>query len=220
VIAFVPIEPGREQARAWAVQELSRREYQEARPGLIERALTWLWDRLNLLDLGTGAPPTLGLVAIVLIVAGVVWYAIRRSGGLHRVARRPTAEVLPAEHTTAADHRAAADRHAAAGRWDLAVVERFRAVAREFEEQALLDPQPGRTALEVARAGGRARPDLATALLRAAGSFDDVSYGHLAVGAAADEGLRALDDRLRNGAGPGIGTAGSVGTVGTAATPR
>jgi hypothetical protein len=197
----VPVQPGRGEARSWAFEELSRREYQEARPGLVERGLKWLWDRINLLDLGTGAPPTLGLVAMGVLIAAVLWYSVRRSGGLHRVARRASVEVLPDRPTTAAEHRLEADRQAAAGAWDLAVVERFRAVARELEEQALLEVQPGRTAVEIAREGGRARPDLVTELLRASRFFDDVSYGHLSVGSAADEALRELDDRLRTGTG-------------------
>jgi hypothetical protein len=77
------------------------------------------------------------------------------------------------------------------------VVERFRAIARELEERALLSPQPGRTAREVARDGGAALPELASDLLVAAHHFDDVSYGHLTVDRRADQALRDLDDRLR-----------------------
>lgn len=201
VLSAVPVRPDRPRARSWAVEELSRREYQEARPGLVERALAWVWDRINLLDLGVGAPPTLGLVVIALVVAAVVAYAVRRSGGLRRMARLRAGAVLPDATVTAAEHRAAAERHAAASEWDLAVVERFRAIARELEERALLVPQPGRTAVEVAREGGAARPDLAAGLVRAARSFDDVSYGGLSVGRDADRALRDVDDRLRAAAG-------------------
>jgi hypothetical protein len=197
VLAVVPVQPERDQARSWAVQELSRREYQEARPSLVERALTWLGDVLDRVDFGTGAPPGLGLLALGLLVAGVAIYAVRRAGGLHANARRRAEAVLPAGRSTAAEHRAAAERHAQAGDWDLAVVERFRAIAREFEERALLRPQPGRTAVEVARDGGAVLPELAADLLAAARWFDDVSYGHLSVGRPADLALRELDDRLR-----------------------
>jgi hypothetical protein len=112
--------------------------------------------------------------------------------------------VLPQRHTTAADHRAAAQRHADAQEWGLAVVERFRAIARELEERALLSPQPGRTALEVAQEGGKALPELTSDLLAAAHVFDDVSYGHLTVGPAADQALRALDERLRTARAAGV----------------
>ena len=192
----IPVEPDQGQARDWAVQELSRREYQDARPGLVERAFRWFLDALDGASFG-GAPPTLGLVIVVALIALVVVYAIRRSGGLHRTARLRASEVLPTTGTTAADHRAAADRHAQAQEWDQAVVEQFRAVARELEERALLNPQPGRTALEVARDGGAARPDLSAGLLTAAQAFDKVSYGHLTVGQAAYRAVRELDGQLR-----------------------
>jgi hypothetical protein len=195
-LAVVPVHPDRGTARDWAVQELSRREYQEAQPGLGERLLTWLWEQINQLQLGGGAPPVPALILIGVLIGAVVTYAVRRSGGLHGTARRKAAAVLPERQTTAADHRAAAQRHEDAQEWDLAVVERFRAVARELEERALLTRQPGRTALEVARDGGAARPDLASELIAAAHFFDDVSYGHLSVSESAVEALRTLDNRL------------------------
>jgi uncharacterized protein DUF4129 len=198
---LVPVQPDRDQAREWAVQELSRREYQEARPDPLERALRWVWDAINGISTDVGAPPLLGLLVVTIVIALVVTYAVRRAGGLHGTARRRTAPVLPTRHTTAADHRAAAERHADAEEWDQAVVEQFRAVARELEERALLSPQPGRTALEVAREAGKSRPDLAADLLKAARSFDDVSYGHLTVGRPAYTALLDLDGRLRTTAG-------------------
>jgi hypothetical protein len=195
--AGVPVHPDRGTARDWAVQELSRQEYQDAKPGLGERLLRWFWNLVDGTSLGFGAPPTLALVLIVAVIAAVVFYAVRRSGGLRPAARRKAGAVLPQRHTTAAEHRSAAERHAAAREWGPAVVERFRAIARELEERALLRPQPGRTAMEVARDGGAALPDLAGGLLAAARSFDDVSYGHLEVGPEADQALRSLDERLR-----------------------
>ena len=196
-LAVVPVHPDRGTAREWAVQELSRREYQDAKPSLLERALTWFWDQLNSIVGVGGAPPLLAITLIALAVGAVVAYAVNRSGGLHGTARRKTIRVLPQRHTTAAEHRAAAQRHANAEEWDQAVVERFRAIARELEERALLNLQPGRTAMEVARDGGKALPDLAPDLLAAAHHFDDVSYGHLNVGPAAYQASSDLDDRVR-----------------------
>jgi hypothetical protein len=196
-LGAVPVQPDRGTARDWAVQELTRQEYQDAQPGLGERALRWLWDLINRAELGGSAPPVPALILISVVVAAVIFYAVRRSGGLHRTARRKSAAVLPVTATTAADHRAAAERHAQAEQWDLAVVERFRAIARELEERALLSPQPGRTAREVARDGGSALPDLGPDLLRAADWFDEVSYGHRSVGAPAEQAVRTLDERVR-----------------------
>jgi hypothetical protein len=193
----VPVQPGREQARSWAVNELSRREYQAARPSLLARVLRWLVDQLSRLHFADGTSLQFGIVVVAVIVGAVVAYAIYRAGGLHRTARRAAVRVLPDGSTTAADHRAQADRCAAAQDWGGAVVERFRAIARELEERALLGPQPGRTAVEVARDGGKAVPELATDLMAAARYFDDVSYGHLSLGPSADQNLRELDTRLQ-----------------------
>ena len=80
---------------------------------------------------------------------------------------------------TAAEHRAAAERLAAAGDWAEAIRERLRAIARDLEERAILDPLPGRTAAELAAAAARELPGLADGLAAAARLFDDVTYGGL-----------------------------------------
>jgi hypothetical protein len=195
--AAVPVEPDRVEARRLAVTELSRREYQEAKPGIIERVLIWLRDFAQGLDLGHNPPARLGMALIVVLIGAAVTYAIYRSGGLRGTARRRGDALLPDRPTTAADHRAAADRHAAAGAWDDAVRERFRAVARELEERAVLNPQPGRTAYELATRAGRELPALAGELVAGARLFDDVTYGSLPATPADDASLRALDDHVR-----------------------
>jgi Domain of unknown function (DUF4129) len=195
--AVVPVQPDRDLARSWANQELARPEYRSARPGLIERVVDWIWRQITDVGFAGGTSQLVGLLIVAVVIAAVAGFLIYRAGGLHRMARRQADPVLPSRHSTAAEHRALADRHAAAQNWDLAVVERFRAIARELEERALLTPQPGRTARELARDGGAAVPEQANDLLVAARYFDDVSYGHLRVGPDADLAVRELDDRLR-----------------------
>ncbi|GLY28433.1 DUF4129 domain-containing protein [Kineosporia sp. NBRC 101731] len=199
--AEVPVEPDRGQAREWVVSELSRREYQEARPGLIQRAVDWIQEKFQGVHPGFDSPVqiTVTILAVLLVVA--VGLALWRSGGIRRGHRRRPAAVLPAHVTTAADHRAAADRLAAAGQWGDAVLERFRAVARELGERALVPVFPGATAVEVAREGGTALPALAGDLRTAARHFDDICYGHLELtderGREADGFLRRLDEQVR-----------------------
>jgi Domain of unknown function (DUF4129) len=197
VAARVPVDPDRGQARQWALDELSRREYQDAKPSLIERALTWLQERLANLRFGDAPSLKIGLTVAALVVAAVVAYAVYRAGGFGRTARRASVAVLTDTPVSAADHRAAADRHAAAGEWDGAVRERFRAIARELEERAVLTPQPGRTALELATGAGRELPALRAELLSGARLFDDVSYGAVPMHERDDASLRALDTHLR-----------------------
>src|SRR3954452_6676662 len=97
--------------------------------------------------------------------------------------------LLDDTRSTAEDHRAAAERHAAAGEWPQAIRERLRAIARDLEERAILDPRPGRTADELATEAGAALPDHADELAAGVRVFDDVWYG----GRSGDaEGYRQL----------------------------
>jgi hypothetical protein len=71
-------------------------------------------------------------------------------------------------------------------------------VARQLEENTVLDPVPGRTATELARDAGRALPDLATELLRAAEAFNDVTYGERPGTEPAYRMIAELDDHVRH----------------------
>jgi len=98
---------------------------------------------------------------------------------------------------TAAEHRHRAEQAAAGGDLRTAVLERFRAIARELEERALLAPAAGRTAGEIASAGGRELPRLAPRLAAAARRFDAVRYGDHTPRTEEVAELVAVDDELR-----------------------
>jgi hypothetical protein len=195
--ARVPVEPDRDTARAWAAQELSGREYRSAKPGLLARFLSWLWQRLQDLPVPDGPGSRFLLLVVVVLAVGVVAYAVQRSGGLRRQATATPDGVFGEATRTAADHRASAEAAERDQAWAIAVVERFRAVARELEERAVLDPQPGRTADEVAADAGTWLPDLADRLRRAARWFDHVRYGDHPGSADAAAELRGLDEAVR-----------------------
>jgi hypothetical protein len=196
VRASVPVEPDRDTARRWAAGELSGSEYQASRPNLLARLLTWLMDHLRLPEIhGTGSEVV--LLVVVLAVVAVAFYAVQRSGGLRRQAHSAGEDVFDARILAAADHRAAAGAAERGGDWRTAVVERFRAVARELEERAVLVPQPGRTADEVAMDAGVWLPELADRLRRAAELFDDVRYGDQPATETAAAALRELDEAVR-----------------------
>ena len=101
--------------------------------------------------------------------------------------------LLPAS----AAHRAAADRHADRGEWTDAVLERFRAVARQLEERAIITPSTGRTADELAAEAALRLPQLGADLTASARTFDDVCYGHRPGTPEADARLRSLDESVR-----------------------
>lgn len=196
--AAVPVEPGVDEARRLAVEELSRREYAEQRPGVVEQLVSWVLDRIGQVSgtLGQGTGTLLAVVVGIVVVLVVV--AVLVAGRTLRRARQVVPGAVFATTTGAAvDHRAAADAAAARGDWRVAVVERFRAVVRELEERAVVVPQPGRTADEAAAEASRWLPDLAPALHAGARLFDDVRYGDRPADATGDAALRGLDEAVR-----------------------
>jgi hypothetical protein len=62
---------------------MTRRHYQDARSGWLERFLSCFLDRLDGVSLGISASPVLGLMVISWLVAGVFIDAVRRSVGLY-----------------------------------------------------------------------------------------------------------------------------------------
>jgi hypothetical protein len=195
----IPIDIGRDAARAAAERELARPEYAAEQPSLLARGLLWLLRKLgDLLSQAAELTPSGygGLVALVVVlVLGAV--AVRLVvGRVGRAAGRAEG-LFDAAPESAADHRRAADAHAEGDRWALAVRERLRAVVRELAERELLDERAGRTAAEVATEAGRVLPDCAAGLREAAQLFDDVWYGGEAATAEMDARLRALDEAVR-----------------------
>lgn len=195
------LTPGAQEAREWAIRELSDRVYTQNQPGLFTRALSWLLRHLQELHLpqGPGAHTGLALliVALVLVIAAVWW----RSGPIRRSSAGAARTVLGDTHLSATEHRARADLAAARSDWAEAVRERFRAVARTLEEQNVLEAMPGRTADELAVAAGHALPEAAAALAEGAQAFDDVCYGGRTATADHDARLRALDRLVRQAIG-------------------
>ena len=98
---------------------------------------------------------------------------------------------------SAAEHRRRAAEFTAAGRLAEAIRERLRAIVRELEERAVLEPRLGRTADEVAAEAGAVLPDVAADLQRAARIFDEVWYGRVPATEAMDADVEAVDRRVR-----------------------
>jgi Domain of unknown function (DUF4129) len=189
---------GREAAAKAARDELSRRQYADARPPLVQRALGWLTDKLDeLFSKGTGAlGPRTAAVLLVVVIAVVVAVVLVRLGPLGRTTA-PARSLFGADAPlTAAGHRAAAEQAATEGRWAEAVRERLRAVVRSLEARGVLDARPGRTAGEVAAEAGAAVPEVADDLRRGARTFDEVWYGGRTADASTYAVLVAVDDRV------------------------
>ena len=199
LLSEVPVELGRRAAQQAAREELAKQVYRDAGPGLVERALRWLAERLAAaLDGVAGVSPGgyAGVAVLLLLVLAAAVAVRLRVGPLGRRGAADQTLFLGGQ-LTAAEHRARADRHAAAGEWADAVRERLRAVVRALEERSLLEPRAGRTADEAAAEGGLALPACAAQLHAAARLFDEIWYGGRPAGPAADRALRDLDEAVR-----------------------
>ncbi|WP_105566894.1 DUF4129 domain-containing protein [Microbacterium halophytorum] len=177
----LPDQPGPDEARRLAEDELSRRVYDEAQPSFLDRialAISDFFDSLVLRGVGEAWSP----IVVVLVLCGlaaliavglVVW---GRPKLAHR--QRSASALLFGEDDVrpAAELRRDAEAHAAAGRWEQAIADRFRALARALEERDVLDPVPGLTAHGMAEIAAEFFPQQAAVVRTGASHFDDVRY--------------------------------------------
>jgi Domain of unknown function (DUF4129) len=192
------IDIDRDAAHAAAQHELGKPIYPKA--SLTELLIGWIDELLyKLVDAGSSVPGgwlTLSVLLLLLAIAIVV--AVRIARRTMRTNRGGGYALFGEHQLSAAEHRATAEQYAAAGNWSAAIRNRLRAVARQLEESAVLDPVPGRTATELARDAGRAIPNLAAELKRAAEAFNDVTYGERPGTESAYRIIADLDDHLRS----------------------
>lgn len=195
---------GRDEAREIARRELEKPIYHRDDPSLLERMFQRVSDWLDELfstvaDPGRGGRGggwialTVIIVALVAVIAIVLWMMWGRQN-----TRSERSTLLEDRPSAARDHRANAARHAADGQWAEAIRERLRAVARDLEERAILDPRPGRTADELAEQTAQALPDLAEELHVGVRIFDDVWYGDRPATREGYERLTALDKLVQS----------------------
>lgn len=189
-----PVQPDRDEARRWAVEELSKREYRDAEPGwlaeLWRQFLDWLqsWGDGQATAEGTPTAPLIGIGIAILLGVAIILARPRLN------TRRQAQEVFDADDAvTAAVYRRQAAAAAARGDWPAAVVDQFRALVRSAEDRAVLEPQPGRTADEAAEQLSRAFRTAAGKLAEAARVFDAVRYGSSSADAADHAAMADLD---------------------------
>jgi len=192
------IDIDRDAAHDAAQNELGKPIY--PKPSLTERLMDWLDELLyKLIVEGASVPGGWFTISVLLILVAVAIVVAVRIARRTMRTNRGDGHALFGEHAlSAAQHRASAEQAAAAGNWSEAIRHRLRAVARQLEENAVLDAVPGRTATELARDAGRALPDLATELLKAAEAFNDVTYGERPGTEPAYRMIAELDDHLRH----------------------
>ncbi|WP_394938923.1 DUF4129 domain-containing protein [Psychromicrobium sp. YIM B11713] len=203
----VPVDPDAEQARQWAIEELAKRQYQEAKPGLgqqILEAISKFFSNLlgGLSDATHIDSGVVGIILVVvpLLVIGLVIYLVRPR---LLTRQQADAEVFETDSSLSAqDHRARAQGAAKTGDFSLAVTELFRAIVRSAEERVVIDPQPGRTADEVTGKLAAAFAQEQQALWQAALLFNRIRYsvqksGRATATEAAYQELLRLDESLQ-----------------------
>jgi hypothetical protein len=136
----------------------------------------------------------MAMVVLVLLVAAVVWLVSRARRTAHDKGQKQT--LLTDEVVSADELRARADAALEAGRFEVAVVEGFRAIAVRQVERGRLVDAPGATAHEVAEALAREYAPMAGDVHRSARLFDEVLYGHHAATREQAATVLALDDDL------------------------
>ena len=172
------LDPTPAEARKWLTDELHRSDYHNAWP---DSALRWILDQLTKLLDGANKLANGGLSLVITVLVALVaitllvWVLpkVRREP----VVARTDGAVIMDPTITAGSYRHLAARAFADGRYDDAVLDGFRAIAKDMSDRTLLDDGPGRTAHEVSLELSRSFPDRAGRLAQSANLFDAVRYG-------------------------------------------
>ncbi|MFC4223869.1 DUF4129 domain-containing protein [Lysinibacter cavernae] len=182
VSAYPPLAPDSDEARDLLLRELSNPSYQAAKPSWFDLLSQQIWDWIrSLFDLDTsgGGWGALGQLLVVLVVIGLLVAAFFIFGMPRLRRRRRSAAGLlfgEEETRTAAELRAAAEAAASTNNWNLAVIERYRAIARSLTERVIIRATPGLTAQALAGAAAVEFPGHSQQLEYAARAFDGARY--------------------------------------------
>lgn len=200
VLADVPVDPDPPEATEWLINELSKPQYQAAKPTLFDRIAKAISDWLNSLQIGdVQGPPALGLTVVIVIVVAALVVAFILFG-VPRLNRRSAvtgALFGDEDDRTAVRIRQDAATAAARGDYSTAVAEMFRAIARGLAERTIVTTSPGTTAHDFAGRAGRRFPVLSDRLADSADAFDGVRYLGREGTAAQYEAIAALESDLR-----------------------
>ncbi len=200
VVGVLPaaLTPDDDEARRWLTEELSKAPYVESKPGPMEifwrAVLDWIvnaFDGARSLDSELGVV-LLGLAALV-VIGLTVWFVRPR---LNAAARQQGEIFAGTEVLEAVQHRRLGAAAARSGRYDDALTETLRAVIRSAEERTLIDPAPGRTAVEASQLVGARFPDHFPEMQWLAARFNEVRYGGGHASQEDYERARVVDQRL------------------------
>ncbi len=158
MVSGAPLTPDADQAQQWAESELSKAKYNDS-PGLLERIVNWLFDRLaDIIPAFDGSSTFMRFVVITIVIALVALavFLLARLGSRGRTQRgavKQSLQPLFDDVRTSKELFASADDAVRRGDKNLAVVERYRGVIRLLDERGYIVVRPGMTAYEAAVEG-------------------------------------------------------------------
>ena len=179
VLTEVPVDPEAPEAREWLIQELSKPEYQEAKPTWIDLLVNAFWEWIQSLQFGeVQGPPALGLgiIVAVIVVGLIVAFLVFGMPRLNRRSKVTGTLFGEDDDRDAAAMRKAAQDAAARGDYSTAVAELFRSIARGLAERTIVITTPGTTAHDFSLRAATSFPGFEGRLAEAAAAFDDVRY--------------------------------------------
>ena len=184
---------------------LARPEYREARPGLVQRAVNWLTERLGEVfssvvgNSGSGGY-YLGWIVLImaLLAAGwFLWKVLPRSGGLRRPGVAVAHESIP--RASRAQWLARAAEAEAAGRWGEAVHARYHALTTALADRKVLPAAESTTSGEHRAAfaqGAGPQPDRVAVFDGVTDRYEHVWFGGREAAPDDSRALAAADERL------------------------
>jgi hypothetical protein len=183
-------------ARRAAQLELRRAEYHRDDPSVISRVLDWIGDRLD--SVVSGSATGSATLILLVLLGGVVTFAVIRAGRPRRLARAASTTVDPLAPDGQVDHARRAADFEQQGRLAEALREWLRATIATIEARGVLDPRPGRTGAALAREAGAVLPALAESLEAAVDAFDAVWFGRRSATAADVANARGAAQAVRS----------------------
>lgn len=198
-LQFLALSPGREEARKWAEDELSKPKYRGSDMSLFERIGQAVQRFINsLIDSAVNVNnPWLIIVFALIIVAIIVffvWRANRGSGDAFSPQLFERSEVSGVEDPEAYRKRAA--EAARMQDWNTAVQETVRASVAHLAKTGAIELSAAATAHELTQRAATTYTHLGPSLGQASDLFDAVSFGKFEATEDDFEFVRGVDERV------------------------